>query len=189
MTNTQFEQHAQDLFDYALSLGKRKGFEYAHMDTQEDDRFKNFRVAAEVAQLNNPGQSIINYLVKSLQSLGRYVASDCEASMNESPADRFADMINYTLLLYGWVVERTDDGSLLEPAELIDQPELDFRKITDEDEEFRVQYLMSELKSFSMEEIDQMMADMITACRRIEESRLPVDDECAERCQVLAEGV
>lgn len=108
MTNDRLRLLADELWDYSRKLGEKKGAEYAHMDSQDDDRFRNFKLAAQVAMMENPGQSVMNYLMKSFMSIGRYVASNCDASMNEPVRDRFADLLNYTIMLYGWVIEQEE---------------------------------------------------------------------------------
>lgn len=130
MTNDRLRLLADELWDYSRKLGEKKGAEYAHMDNQEDDRFRNFRLAAQVAMMENPGQSVMNYLMKSFMSIGRYVARNCAASMNEPVKDRFADLINYTVMLYGWVVEQEeaneqrayhgDGGEVADPFSIVE---------------------------------------------------------------------
>jgi len=109
MTNERLEQHAKDLVEYALELGRKKGAEYAQMQMDNEDRFRNFRIASEVAMMDNAGQSMMNYLMKSFMSIGRFVKFSGKVEMNESLDDRFADLLNYTFMLYGWIKEELDE--------------------------------------------------------------------------------
>lgn len=114
MNNERFAQLRDHLLEYAVALGEAKGREYAHMNGNEaENRFKNFETAAMLVGLKSPGQSIMDLMVKSLMSISNYVQNNCLVSMNESPIDRFADLINYTILLYGWTVEQEERNEYL----------------------------------------------------------------------------
>jgi len=116
MTNSHYEDLANELLLKAKALGEKKGREYAHTET-DDDRLKNFRVVKDIAQLKTEGQAILNYMIKSIMSLG-YHASDPKRSMNEPVEERCIDIINYVLLYYAWASEEAhtirDTGDLID---------------------------------------------------------------------------
>ena len=95
-----FEALQAKLFARAKQVGLEKAREYAHLETS-DNRLLNFEVAQTICRFETAGQSILNYMVKSIMSLG-FFAEDPSRSMNESLEDRCVDIMNYIVLFYAW---------------------------------------------------------------------------------------
>lgn len=112
MTNDRFMDIVRTATESRLSMGERKGREYAN---SEDDRLANFKKVGK--ELGIPPEAVlIVYSTKHWLSINAFVRdlaagksiADIETGLTESIDGRIDDLQNYLDLLRGLIVERRE---------------------------------------------------------------------------------
>lgn len=102
MTNKEFYDLMDNLFDSAKEIAKSKGEDYTRGNTQ--DALINFKEAAKEGDID-PKTVWFIYARKHWVAINNYVKTNGQ-SESEPISERIKDLINYLVLLQGLIVDK-----------------------------------------------------------------------------------